>query len=78
MFFSVFGNLRRMISMLLVHSDEKLKKCVAKPSFVRSQIFNDDLVGVLSQQTNLFLKKPIYVWTSHIGSFVMVDVPLSL
>ena len=65
MFFSVLGkffeNLRQRIWMLLVHSEEKLKQCVAKTSFVRSQIFNDDLVGVLSQQTNLFLNKPIYV-----------------
>jgi len=61
----VFGkfleNLRERISMSLVHSEEKLKKCVAKPSFIRSQIFNGDLVGVLSQQTNLLLNKPIYV-----------------
>jgi len=62
--FSVFGkcleNLRDRFSLSLVHSKEKLKKCVSKPSFVRFQIFNEDLVGVHNKQVNLVLTKPIY------------------
>lgn len=53
-------NLRARMSLQLVHSEEKLKKLVAKPSFLRSQIFNEDLVGVHNQQINLTLNKPIY------------------
>lgn len=40
---------------------KKLEKCVAKPSFMRCQIFNEDLVGVQNKQVNLLLNKPIYV-----------------
>ena len=47
--------------MTLAHSEEKLRKYVAKPSFVRVQIFNEDLVGVHNKQVNLLLNKPIYV-----------------
>lgn len=53
-------NLRGRFSLSLVHSKEKLKKCVSKPSFVRFQIFNEDLVGVHNKQVNLVLTKPIY------------------
>jgi len=59
-FFSVFGkcieNLRARMSLQLVNSEEKLKKLVAKPSFLRCQIFNEDLVGVHNQQINLTLQ----------------------
>jgi hypothetical protein len=47
--------------MFLIHSEENLIKCVAKPSFPRCQIFNEDLVGVENKQVNLSLNKPIYV-----------------
>lgn len=33
---------------------------MAKPSFERFQIFNEDLVGVQNKQVNLMLNKPIY------------------
>ena len=63
-FFSVFGkcieNLRARMLLQLVNSEEKLKKLVATPSFLRCQIFNEDLVGAHNQQINLTLNKPIY------------------
>ena len=46
--------------MTLAHSEEKLRKYVAKPSFVRFQIFNEDLVGVHNKQVSILLNKPIY------------------
>jgi len=61
---SVFGkcleNLRQRFNLTLCHSKEKLRKYVAKPSFERFQIFNEDLVGVQNKQVNLMLNKPIY------------------
>ena len=62
-------NLRERISMFLIHSEEKLKKCVAKPSFQRCQIFNEDLVGVENKQVNLLLNKAIYVEQAIFGYF---------
>lgn len=44
-----------------MNNEENLKKKVSKPSFVRCQIFNEDLVGVQNQYVNLLLNKPIYV-----------------
>lgn len=64
-FYSVFGkcleNLRARCNISLVNDEEVLKKKVAKPSFIRCQIFNEDLVGVHIKQVNLLLNKPIYV-----------------
>ncbi|CAC5381016.1 unnamed protein product [Mytilus coruscus] len=61
---NVFGkcmeNLRERFNLSLIHSEEKLKKFVSKPSFERIQIFNEDLVGVQNKQVNLILNKPIY------------------
>lgn len=65
LFCSVFGkcleNLRERCNISLVNNEETLKKKVSKPSFIRCQIFNEDLVGVHNRQVNLLLNKPIYV-----------------
>lgn len=53
-------NLRGRMCLHLINSEQKLKKYVAKPSFVRYQIFNEDLVGVHNKQINIVLNKPIY------------------
>ena len=43
-------------------SDEaKLKKYIAKPTFVKSEIFYDDLVRIQMHKTKVLLNKPIYV-----------------
>ena len=49
---------------MLVHTKKKLLKQVAKSSFERCQIFNNDLVGVQLKKTVLTLDKPISVGMS--------------
>ena len=46
-------------------SDENMiKKCIAKPTFARCEIFNEDLVGVQNHRTKVLLYKPIDVGMS--------------
>ncbi|KAK3108933.1 hypothetical protein FSP39_019099 [Pinctada imbricata] len=62
---SVFGktmeNVRSLVDIRLIHTQEKLKKQTAKSSFQRFTIFNEDLVGVELKKVNLKLNKPVYV-----------------
>lgn len=68
-------NLRERFNLTLVHSKEKPKRYVAKPSFERFQIFNEDLVGVENKRTNLLLNKPVYVGCTilELSKIVMYD-----
>ena len=47
---AIFGktmeNVRKRINVELVHTEKRLKKVVAKPTFHKFKIFNEDLVGV--------------------------------
>ena len=54
-------NIRSHLNFHLVNTEESLRKYVSKPSFERFQIFNEDLIGVVNEQVNLVLNKPIYV-----------------
>ena len=62
---SIFGktmeNVRGRINFELVHQQKRLKKLAAKPTFHRTYIFNDDLVGVHNLKTKIMLDKPTYV-----------------
>lgn len=63
--FSVYGktmeNVRERVDVRLVDDDRKLKKLVAKPSFKRFKIFNDDLVGVEMKRVTIELNRPAYL-----------------
>ena len=67
---AVFGktmeNVRRRVNIKLLRSREekKIKQLVAKPTYNRHVIFNDDRVGVQSNRTKVILNKPIYVGMS--------------
>ena len=67
---AVFGktmeNVRRRVNIKLLRSREekKIKQLVAKPTYNRHVIFNDDLIGVQSNRTKVVLNKPIYVGMS--------------
>ncbi|XP_065198789.1 uncharacterized protein LOC135830431 [Sycon ciliatum] len=67
---AVFGKtmeiVRRRVNIKLLRSREekKIKQLVAKPTYNRHVIFNDDLVGVQSNRTKVVLNKPIYVGMS--------------
>ena len=62
---SIFGktmeNMRGRIKFDLAHTEKRLKKLVAKPSFHKAHIFNKDLTGVHCLKTKIVLDKPIYV-----------------
>ena len=62
---SLFGktmeNLHDRVNIKLIHSERKLKRYCAKPSFKRIQFFNENLVGVENAKAKLFLSKPLYV-----------------
>ena len=62
---SVFGktmeNLRKRTNIELVTNEKRLNKLSAKPTYVSSKIFNENLVGVHTKKERLLLDKPSYV-----------------
>ena len=62
---SVFGktmeNLRKRTNIELVTDEERLLKLTAKPTYVSSKIFNENLVAVHTKKEKLLLNKPSYV-----------------
>ena len=55
-------NLRNRVDIRLVRSDEeqKIRKLVASPLYVRHNIFTKDLVGIGMYKSSLLLNKPVY------------------
>jgi len=64
----VFGktmeNLRKRTNIELVTNETRFKKLTAKPTYVSSKIFNENLVGVHTKKERLLLDKPSYVGMS--------------
>ena len=62
---SVFGktmeNIRKRVDVRLVTDQKKLSKLVSKPTYVNSNIFNEDLVAVHKIKETLTLDRPAYV-----------------
>ena len=62
---SVFGktmeNIRKRVDVRLVTDDKKLLKMVAKPTYVSSKIFNENLVAVHKIKETLTLNRPAYI-----------------
>ena len=73
---SIFGktmeNVRGRQNLELVHTERRLKKVAAKPSFNRVYIFNKDLVAAHCVKTKIELNKPIYV------GFAILDLSKTL
>ena len=67
---AVFGktmeNMRKRVDVKLVrsHEDIKIKKLIAKPSFARQKIFDNELAGLHMYKDRLVLNRPIYVGMS--------------
>ena len=61
---SVFGktieNLRKRVNVTLINEPEKLLKHCAKPTYVSSKIFNENLVAVHKIKESLTLNRPAY------------------
>ena len=62
---SVFGktmeNVRKRTNIELVTNEKRLNKLSAKPTYVSSKIFNENLVAVHTKKEKLLLDKPSYV-----------------
>ena len=62
---SVFGktmeNIRKRVDVRLVTDENKLLKMAAKPTYVSSKIFNENLVAVHKIKETLTLNRPAYV-----------------
>ena len=62
---NVFGktmeNTRKRVDVGLETDDKKLSKLVAKPTYVNSKIFNENLVAVHNIKETLTLDRPAYV-----------------
>ena len=54
-------NLRKRVDVRLVTNKNQLAKLTSKPTFVRSKIFNEDLVAVHKIKETLTLNRPAYV-----------------
>ena len=62
---SVFGktmeNLRKRISIELVHNAKDYVKCISKPNFISQKVFSKNFVAIHKIKPVLILNKPIYV-----------------
>lgn len=62
---AIFGktmeNVRKRINVEMVNTEKRFKKTVAKPTFVKFKIFNEDLTAVHCLQASLKLDKAIQV-----------------
>ena len=62
---SVFGktmeNLRKWVDVRLVTNERKLDKLTAKPTYVSSKIFNENLMAVHKVKETLTLNRPAYM-----------------
>ena len=62
---SIFGktmeNLHKQVYVRLVTNEEKLDKLTAKPTYVSSKIFNENLMAVHKVKETLTLNRPAYV-----------------
>ena len=65
---AVFGKTmedqRKHLDFEIVSDERRFMKCVNNPSFKRSHIINEDLVGVEKQKPKLKLDKPIFIGMS--------------
>ena len=65
---AVFGKTmedkRKHLGFEIVSDERRFMKCVNNPSFKRSHIINEDLVGVEKQKPKLKLDKPIFIGMS--------------
>ena len=62
---SVYGktleNIDNRVDVRLVADEEKATKLVAKPSYDRATIFDENLIGIHMKRTKVFYNKPIYL-----------------
>ena len=62
---AVFGktmeNLRKRVDVKLVNNEKKLMKWIARPTYVSSKIFNENLMAIHKIKEKLVLNRPSYV-----------------
>ena len=57
-------NVRNHMDFELVHTKERMQKCINNPNYKARHIINEELVGVEKIKTHLVLDKPIYLGMS--------------
>ena len=59
-------NVRKRVDVRLFRSDEeeKILRRIARPTFVRQEIFHEHLVAIQNRKERVLLNKPIYVGMS--------------
>jgi hypothetical protein len=67
-------NVRERVDIRLVGDDRKLKKLVAKPSFKRFKIFNEDLVGVEMKRVTIELNRPVVLFKKRIDTHLPIHL----
>ena len=79
---AVFGktmeNVRKRVDIRVMRSDEeeeKVLKYIARPTFKRHLIFDNDLVGIENRKVSVTLNKPVYVGMSvlELSKWLMYD-----
>ena len=56
-----FENVRKRVNVSLVSNGRKAEKMIAKPTFKRAIIINEDLCLIEQLKTTVTLNKPIYI-----------------
>src|SRR3981081_2874755 len=73
---SVFGktmeNVRKRVNVNLITDEKKLVRCISKPTYMNSKIFNENLVAFLYIRKEIKKKKPVYV------GFSILDISKTL
>lgn len=59
-FVKTMENMRKRVSIELVHTPKRLRNVCAKPNFQSFTTVNEDLVAVNMKKTNVSLNRPIY------------------
>ena len=63
-------NVRLHKNIELIHTESRLKKVTAKPTYKNTTIFNEDLVAAELYKTKVNLFKPIYCGMSILGMYM--------
>jgi hypothetical protein len=66
-------NVRHHKNIELIHTETRLKKVTAKPTYKTTTIFNEDLVAAEMYRTRVNLFKPIYCGMCILGNLLHID-----
>ena len=68
--FQTMENVRKHRNIELIHTERRLVKVGAKPTYKTCTIFNEDLVAAELYRTSVKLFKPIYCGMAILGIYL--------